>query len=490
MDRGRPAAPPRPRRAAKGESPPEGAPASAASRRIRRAIIGTYLLFASCYSVLTPIGEAPDELSHYTYARLVQDQRRLPAARDQQWQGHQAPAYYLILAAGAGALDALGCRIDPARLPARLTPAVPGSRDENWLQHASTERLTAWGCQELAFHLLRLISIAMTALMLALAFRVLERVFPSSPDLVAIAGSLVALVPTQVCASAMLNNDALANLLVVGATYLTLVAWERGTLRSASAAWCAAALAMGAKLSGLYLFALVALVALWRRRPLRELAAPGAWKPLAAAGVLSLVPTAVLARNLAEWGDPFAVAALEWCRALLIEAGANPRHASAGRYYLAELPALLLFQLPVAYGAINRRGGPWLAHAAWYVPLVLAGLAVSALPLARSVWPRVARGPFLILLAGLALFLATFLYPSYRYRWLQARYFASQLPVLAALAAVGLAALGQLALGGRRKPGVGWTLAAVHYGWLVALNALVLATAVIPNLYRHVGAPD
>ena len=458
------------------------------SAGVRRAVVGSYLLLALLYSALTPIGEAPDETWHYAYVQMVQDQRRLPSARDEHWQGHQAPLYYLIVAAWAVGVDrALGCRVDPARLPARPTPAVPGSANENWLQHGASERLSRWGCQEVAFHLLRLVSIALTAATVALTFRVLERVLPAAPEMVAIAGSLAALVPSQVFASAMLTNDALANLFAVGVTYLGLLAWQRGTLRSVAAAWGAAALAMGAKLSGMYLFALVGLVAIARRQPLREIGAPGAWKPLVVAGALSLVPAAVFARNLREWGDPFAVAALEWCRSLLIRGGGNPPTWSASDYYLRELPALLLWHLPVAYGALNRRGGPWLAHAQWYVPLVLAGLAASCLPRGRAAWRQVSTGPFVILLAGLALFLATFLYPSYRYRWLQARYLASQLPVLSVVAAVGLTALGRLAAPGRWGR-LGWAVAAAHYLWLVALNAIVLATAVVPNLYRHVGA--
>jgi hypothetical protein len=192
-----------------------------------------------------------------------------------------------------------------------------------------------------------------------------------------------------------------------------------------------------------------------------------------------------MARNLAEWGDPFAVAALERCRDLLIAAGANPPSWSAARFYLEELPELLLWRLPVAYGALNHAGGPWLAHAQWYVPLVLAGLAASALPRGRGAWSPVARAPLLLVLAGLALFLATFLYPSYRYRWLQPRYFASQLPVLAILAAVGLTALVRLVPGGRGSRGP-WIAAGLHAGWLVALNGLVLATGIVPGLYRHI----
>ncbi len=448
----------------------------------RQIAIGTYLVFALLYSIFTPIGEAPDELWHFNYQRLIQDEGRLPEARDDHWQGHQAPLYYLILAAWANGVEwALGCRVDPARLPRPADPARGGN--ENWLEHAASERVTAWGCPELAFHAMRLPSILMTAATIALAFSLLARALPRAPEMVAIAGSLVALLPSHVAASAAINNDALANLTIVGGTYAAVLAWQRGTARALAGAFGVAAVAVGAKLSGLYLFALVGVVALRHWGRLRR----AAWAPLAVAALLALVPAAVLARNLAEWGDPFAVAALERCRELLIQAGANPASPSARRFYLEELPSLVLWNLPVAYGVVNHPSGPIAAHAQWYVPLILAGLAVSALPRGRGAWRSVARGPALILLAGLALFLASFLYPSYRYRWLQARYFASQLPVLGLLAAVALDALAR-ALLSVRAGRLGWRLAATHYAWLVALNALVLARGVIRHLYRYIGA--
>jgi branched-subunit amino acid ABC-type transport system permease component len=192
------------------------------------------------------------------------------------------------------------------------------------------------------------------------------------------------------------------------------------------------------------------------------------------------------ARNFMEWGDPLAVGALERNLAELIAAGMTPQPGPGiAHYYASELPRLFASGLAVAYGAINFRYGDYLwigAAATW---LVGAGLALSLL--VRSPWPRVERRPLVILLAGFALFFATYFYPGYRYRWLQVRYFFNQLPLLSLGAAIGIIALAD----GARRLGLDCkdrALVALVYGCLLGLNLLVLVNGVLPHLYRHVGS--
>jgi len=77
-----------------------------------------FLLFALAYAVLTPPGQAPDEMPHLHYVDFLLHERRLPHRfRDAVYQDHHPPLYY---AAGALALKA-GQVLDP-----RFCIDVPG----------------------------------------------------------------------------------------------------------------------------------------------------------------------------------------------------------------------------------------------------------------------------------------------------------------------------------------------------------------------------
>src|SRR5262249_45584192 len=209
---------------------------------------------------------------------------------------------------------------------------------------------------------------------------------------------------------------------------------------------------------------------------------------LAAVAVACSIPVAfVLARNLGEWGDPFAVAALEKNWDTLVTPGARAALPSMAHYYGVELPALFGTYFFVAYGAINFPYGGHLDWAQWAPSVIAAGLVVSAL--VRSVWRQVDARALAILAVGFALFFATYVYPGYRYRWLQARYFFNQLPFLCLISAVGLASAWR-GLGRLGAPVSERALVALVYLGLVALNALVLGEGVWHHLYRYIGPAD
>lgn len=447
----------------------------------------TYVLFALAYNALVPIGESPDELAHVEYLRLVIDERRLPRARDDFWQGHQAPLYYAIGGLWGGAIAALaGCPIEPSGLPTRRNPGFPASPNFNYLVHGAAEQLGAWGCQEWSFHLLRLLSTALTVPMILLVVATLRLAAPDSPTTAAVGGLIPALLPSHVAISAMFNNDALVNLLIVAATYLVVLAVRTGDAAALVKAAVVAAIATTAKLSGVFLFGLI-LVALVARRDL----GPGILRPgpvrgwLAAAGACSVLPLLVLARNVREWGDPFAVTALERNLVKLIAIGSNPVTGDPVRYYAIEMPELFANAFMVAYGAVNFRFTGAHDLGRWGPRIVLAGLGLSLV--LRSGWRRIDRRALLVLAAGFALFFATYAYPGYRYRWLQVRYFFNQFPLIALVSAVGIETLWR---GARRLgvPASDRVLVAVVYVCLVGLNLLVLWAGVIPHLYRFAGA--
>ncbi len=447
----------------------------------------TYVALALLYNALTPIGESPDETAHFQYLRLLTDERRLPGVGDNFWQGHQAPLYYVAGATWSEVIRVLsGCQVDRGQLPTRITPGFPQSQNFNWLVHAPPERFTSWGCHEWSYHLLRLLSTAFTVPMILLTFGILRQALPGSPTTVAVGGMLTALLPSHVALSAMLNNDALVNLLIVATTYLVGRACQRGEPADLTKAAVLACVAAMAKLSSVYLFGLI-LVAPVLRRDLRtgflRSGRRRAW--LAAAGACSLLPLFVLMRNMKQWGDPFAATALEKNLALLITAGVMPPSAGLLRYYTVELPQLFAGAFAVAYGAVNFSYGDYLRVAKWVPRLLTASVLLSLF--VRGVWHRVERRPFIVLGVGFLLFFLTYFYPGYRYRWLQVRYFFNQLPVISLVAAVGLQTVWEFV----RKLGLGGSdrvFVAVVYACLVGLNILVLWGGVITHLYRHVGA--
>ena len=446
----------------------------------------TYVAFGLAYNALVPIGESPDEIPHFGYLHLVMEERRLPTGRDDLWQGHQAPLYYLAGATWAQALRGItGCRIEPARLPNQLNPGFPASANYSYLVHAGSERLGSWGCGEWSFHLLRLLSTALTVPTILVTMAILRLAVPGSPATAALGGVITALLPSHVAVSSMLNNDALVNLLIAAATYWVLRGVTSADAAALGKAAVLAGVASAAKLSGLYLFGLVLLALALRRAALPALIRPGPARRWAIAGAAAaLLPCLLVARNLAEWGDPFAVSALERNLVKLIRAGMYPTVTDPVHYYVREMPELLANSFMVAYGPVNFRYTGPLDLGRWGPRVVLAGVALS--PMVRSAWRRVDRRALGMLAAGFALFFATYAQPGYRYRWLQVRYFFNQLPLISLVAAVAIETLAD----GARRLGLpvtpGMVVAAVYAG-LVALNAMALSYGVVPHLYRYVG---
>ncbi|WP_457825314.1 hypothetical protein, partial [Staphylococcus aureus] len=77
-------------------------------------------------------------------------------------------------------------------------------------------------------HLGRLLSTALTVPMILAAIGILRLAAPDAPVIAALGGTLIALVPSHVALSAMFNNDALVNLLIVATTYFALRACRTG----------------------------------------------------------------------------------------------------------------------------------------------------------------------------------------------------------------------------------------------------------------------
>jgi len=171
-------------------------------------IVAVYVTIGVLYAALTPTWQVPDEPAHYNYVRALAegqgfpvmeagdyDQDLLDQLRDQgfppelsveplEYEDHQPPLYYLL-----------------------ATPTY-------WLFGGAVLPL-------------RLLSVLVGAVLLVVAFRTVNAIFPARPGLALMAAAFIAFIPQHVAMTAGVNNDALAEL-VVGGTLWALAVYVGG----------------------------------------------------------------------------------------------------------------------------------------------------------------------------------------------------------------------------------------------------------------------
>jgi len=168
------------------------------------AIVAVYVAIGILYAIFTPTWQVPDEPAHYNYVRALAEGHRLPVLEsgdyDQEllsqlthldfppelpvepleYEDHQPPLYYLL--------------------------AVP--------------LYLLFGGAVLP---LRLLSVALGAGLLAVAFGTVRTIFPQQPELAPMAAAFVAFIPQHIAMTAGVNNDALAELAVGGTLWALVV---------------------------------------------------------------------------------------------------------------------------------------------------------------------------------------------------------------------------------------------------------------------------
>jgi 4-amino-4-deoxy-L-arabinose transferase-like glycosyltransferase len=250
------------------------------------AVVAATVIIGALYAIYTPAWQVPDEPAHYNYIRQLAQGRGLPVMEvgdyDQAYletlkakhfppelsidsvtyEDHQPPLYYLlatpIYALGGGAL-----------LP------------------------------------LRLLSVALGAALLVVAFETVQAIFPARPAVALTATAFIAFIPQHVAMTAGVNNDTLADLIVAG-TLWALVVYLRG---GRDRPWRVGLLLAAALLTKGSIYIVVPLAALaaavrWRREG-------RTWQWAAGQLAWMLVPALLLsapwfARNglTYGWGDP------------------------------------------------------------------------------------------------------------------------------------------------------------------------------------------
>jgi hypothetical protein len=230
-------------------------------------ILLLHFALALAYASRIPLGEAPDESAHLSYARFIADQGRLPATRaERQEAGYRSawPPFYHFLIAGPLAL--IGDE-PPARLkavgdtPRRLIP-TDGQTIAAFI-HTADESLP-WRGLPLAWHWSRLISVALTTLAVTLTYAIAWRL-TRQRTLATSAAALHAFIPQVLFIGSILNDD---NLLIClsGLIFLTLINYtQRPTPAHIFLLGVLLGLATVAKYNALPLWALAIIWLLWPR---------------------------------------------------------------------------------------------------------------------------------------------------------------------------------------------------------------------------------
>jgi hypothetical protein len=178
-------------------------------------------VLAIWYSVTVPLGEAPDEVPHFTYVRYLARHARLPTTEEEH-EAFQPPLYYAVGAALTRAFED-----EPGASFAVRTNANFDVEDarapKNLLLHSADE---AWPYRgwALAWHIVRLLSIALGTVTVWAVYRLGSVLFPAHRAIPLTMAALTAFTPQFLFLSAVANNDNAA------VTFSALVLWQSAAL--------------------------------------------------------------------------------------------------------------------------------------------------------------------------------------------------------------------------------------------------------------------
>ncbi|NLE99615.1 MAG: DUF2142 domain-containing protein, partial [Anaerolineales bacterium] len=277
-------------------------------------ILAAFVALATVYSVVVPPFEASDELWHYPMVQTIAANWRLPvqdpaAVGPWRQEGSQPPLYYVI-----GALTT--CWIDTSDMAKvrHLNPHVDNGvvtpdGNINLAVHDLEAEAFPWRGTVLAVHLVRLLSVAMSAAGVLLTWHIAREVLPGRPVLALAATAIHAFTPMFVFISGAVNND---NLVVPlsSLALLLLVRLAKPAEREPASPPVGRYLLLGAvlglaaltKASSLALTVLTAVVVSLRALRRRS------WREFIVGGAGTLAPLVIVAgwwylRNLRLYGD-------------------------------------------------------------------------------------------------------------------------------------------------------------------------------------------
>jgi hypothetical protein len=189
------------------------------------------------FSLGTPIFEAPDEANHYLFVRHLQLHRELPVQRlDRDGpRAHHPPLYYLLAALISAWVPVQG---NAERIDMALNPHVwyrygdPDIDNKATFVHYRLDERWPFRGQALAVHVMRLASIAFSALAVWLTYRAAAELRPGDSAFALLSAGLLGFNSMVLFMSGVVQNSTAA--LVSGIAVLYALSWglRRGfTLR-------------------------------------------------------------------------------------------------------------------------------------------------------------------------------------------------------------------------------------------------------------------
>lgn len=199
-------------------------------------VLAAYLLLGGVFSLFVPLGQAPDEADQFELIRYMLERRKPPRTAQERLtaggtKGDEPPLYYAILAVATGWVDSGSpCRVkmlDPDLQPRHSLPdevlinyAPLHTADEEW----------PFRGQVLQWHLARLLTLALAAATLWVAYRVMRLLCPRRPELALLAITVAALNPQYVYIGSTIQSDILVALMASLLVWI-LVRLARGDTR-------------------------------------------------------------------------------------------------------------------------------------------------------------------------------------------------------------------------------------------------------------------
>jgi hypothetical protein len=272
-------------------------------------ILAMFIILGITYSLVTPIFEAPDEIYHYFFVKHLTDGKGLPVQNPEDtglWEqeGSQPPLYYLMGALATFWIDTSDSEDLLWRNPqANIgTPLDPGNK--NVIVHTRRESFPFRGTA-LAVHLIRLLSVLLSAGTVFLTYRLALEIFPEHRHLAVGAAAINAFIPQFLFIGGAINND---NLVVplCSLALLMIVKIVNRESKIENRNWVLLGIILGlaclSKLNGLGLLILTVIVLIveaYRRRSARPLIGG-----MVALAIALLVAGWWYVRNWTLYGDP------------------------------------------------------------------------------------------------------------------------------------------------------------------------------------------
>jgi 4-amino-4-deoxy-L-arabinose transferase-like glycosyltransferase len=282
-------------------------------RALIAAIVAIFVLLGFTYSVVTPVFEASDEKWHYPMVKYIADNWALPVQEpgvDTPWrqEGSQAPLYYGIAAVVTSWIDTSDMGTVRHINPHVDAGATPDGNINLVIHDPALERFP-WQGTALAVHIIRFLSVLMSAAAVGFTYLIARKVLPEQPTLALSVAAVHAFTPMVIFVSASVNNDNLAVLLAsMGLWLLVKISNSKSQITSR---WLTvrylligivlglAALTKSQMLALAPITALVVIVRAIRRR---------SWKEFLIGGLATALPLLLIAgwwymRNLRLYGD-------------------------------------------------------------------------------------------------------------------------------------------------------------------------------------------